>query len=162
MFFRIHGETYFETLPTKLPAVDDDGLFCTCSETLKGIVWNNKDCDKIGSVFNDYEYEQENDDPGAKGAEGKEKRFAHNDWYSDDIIDHVERSYFVDDPQVQHAMNRIRRKRSPKTVMSKDEAMKHCRQHIEESEAGRSCKHVSGANIGIAMEQCIADLEVNL
>lgn len=90
------------------------------------------------------------------------KRSVNSDWYSDDVIDHVERSYFVDDPQVQHAMNRIRRKRSFKTVMSEDAARKYCRQYMKKSEAGRSCKGISELGYLNAIDQCTKDLQVRM
>ncbi|XP_031570864.1 von Willebrand factor D and EGF domain-containing protein-like [Actinia tenebrosa] len=88
------------------------------------------------------------------------KRSVDGHWYSDDIIDYEDRSYFVDDPQVQHAMNRIRSKRSLRVVMSKHEAHKYCRKYIEESEAARSCKGISKKSIRDAIKQCSKDLQL--
>ena len=90
------------------------------------------------------------------------KRSVDSHWYSDNVIDHVERSYFVDDAQAQHATNRLRSKRSLKTVMTEKVATKYCQRHIKETKAGMSCKDISQENIDNAIKICSKDLQVRM
>lgn len=89
-----------------------------------------------------------------------QRRSAGEYWYSDDIIDHEDRSFFVDTKDAQHAFHRIRSKRSVQILMSKENATRYCQRIIEKSTAGKTCKDVPGTNVTVAMLQCVTDLEV--
>jgi hypothetical protein len=116
------------------------------------------ECKDTDSFFPNYVPPNNNDvTPDMEGQGQNRRRSVREYWYSDDIIDHEDRSFFVDANDAQHAFNRIRSRRSLKTLMSKDNATRFCQQIIEESTAGKTC-----INITIAMLQCVTDLQVSL
>lgn len=134
-------------------------MSCTCPTEANTVKNNTVHCEKTENYYFGSEWKEKYLQLNYRT---QKKRSADSEWYSDDIIDHVERSYFVDDLQVQTMMNQRRRKRSVKQTMSKEKATEYCRSHIEETKAGRSCKDVSAESIETAMEHCIIDLEVNV
>ncbi|KXJ11847.1 von Willebrand factor D and EGF domain-containing protein [Exaiptasia diaphana] len=82
-------------------------------------------------------------------------------FYSDDLMDYEERSFFIDEKEAQFALSRIRSRRSVNNeLMSNENATKHCRAVIEDSTAGKTCSDVPGFNLTLAMAECITDLKL--
>jgi hypothetical protein len=152
--------SFFEILPDQEKEQAEQGRSCFCD--IEGEAKQDEKCDDNANIFASIDASrievltQFND----QSSQFDLRRSVDSHWYSDDIIDHEDRSFFVDDEDVKHAINRIRNKRSPTEVMSEDEATKYCKRQIEESTAGRTCKDISGTSVKNAMLQCVNDLKV--
>lgn len=158
-FFSLKStQSFFDVLPTETEEESLQGRSCYCN--VESNINEDELCDDNANYFpvlNEEEREliesYSNDDESKRSVDGSY-------WYSDSIIDHEYRSYFIDDEQAQHAMNRIRSKRSLRVLMTKEGATEYCRTHIEESEAGRTCKDIYEKSVENAMIQCANDLKV--
>ena len=91
----------------------------------------------------------------------RRRRSLDNPLYTDDIMDHEERSFFVDDDDANFAYARIRSRRAvPTFAMSKENATRYCKALVEDSTAGKTCSEVPGFNLTSALEECTIDLQV--
>lgn len=155
--FRINpGESYFDILPQEDETKDDDnGQSCFCK--LDSV--NITNCQNDSNHF-EY-FEQISGEDIAKRI-ARKKRSLEESNYNDDIIDHEERSFFLDDSDVHLALRRVRARirREVGKMMSKENATEKCKEYIENSLAGKTCKNVPGTNITVSMLSCIADLEI--
>ncbi|XP_001626966.2 von Willebrand factor D and EGF domain-containing protein [Nematostella vectensis] len=89
------------------------------------------------------------------------KRSVEDSVYSDDIIDHEERGFFVDQKDLEYTQIRIRSRRSiGKEPISKENATKICKSFIEDSVTGKVCKRVSGIEFSSFIKDCVFDLQV--
>ncbi|KXJ10041.1 von Willebrand factor D and EGF domain-containing protein, partial [Exaiptasia diaphana] len=130
--------------------------YCECPETEQ----QSPNCDWNANRFKDFK-KIPGQDIADQFRNNRRRRSITGNFYSDDIMDYEERSFFVDEKEVQFALRRIRSRRSvSKEVMSNENATKHCRAVIEDSTAGKTCSDVPGFNLTSAMVECITDLKL--
>ncbi|XP_031572274.1 von Willebrand factor D and EGF domain-containing protein-like [Actinia tenebrosa] len=158
------SKSLFEALPEIVKRKADDGMACTCP--VGPIHKISKDsCFDTTNHFQGYTSSNHPEDvTTALNRFGQKinRRSVDSRWYSDDIIDYEDRSFFVDEKDAKHAIHRFRNRRSARIVngMSKENATRICKKVIEDSTAGKVCEEVPGTNLTLAMLQCVTDLEL--
>lgn len=140
----------------------------TAKKPPRGMTW----CECKGTTFDNCEWElndfqafrQSGEDIAKQfQGQGRFRRSLEDPWYTDDIMDYEEKSFFIDEEDAQFAFSRIRSKRSISTfAMSKDNATSYCKHFVEDSTAGKMCSEVPGFNVTSAMKDCITDLQVTI
>ncbi|XP_031549644.1 von Willebrand factor D and EGF domain-containing protein-like isoform X2 [Actinia tenebrosa] len=149
------NESHFEVRPEEDIYPPRRTESCLCPKALNGKAY----CQDTENFYEVSGNAKEVKNDMEKTAENR-RRSAREYWYSDNIIDYEDRSFFVNAKDARHAFHRIRSKRSIQILMSKENATRYCQRIIEKSKAGKTCKDVPGTNITVAMIQCVTDLQL--
>jgi hypothetical protein len=133
--------------------VPENGQSCICPKNKIG----NGTCKNNSNHF--VEFDQLSGEEIANKM-NRNRRSLEETAYNDDIIEHEERSFFLDDQDAHIAAQRVRAKRDVGDRMSKENATKYCKRVIEDSIAGKTCQKLLKTNLTVSMLSCITDLQV--